>query len=182
MTPRGYGAAVLEEALTTKHAPAQAAFDARQVAIGILSGKLKALADTETQERKDYADYREIARAAFPAAADRLALGLNGTAPKDLDKFLTTATASYGAGKKAPYSAKLTARGYSPALIDAELAGLKGVANLAKAAANAKGAAKKATDTRDAAAKALKEWTAEFRKVARRTLRSRPNLLTALGL
>lgn len=60
--------------------------------------------------------------------------------------------------------------------------GLKGVANLAKAAANAKGAAKKATETRDAAAKALKTWTGEFRKVAKRTLRSRPDLVVALGL
>jgi hypothetical protein len=182
LAPRGYDLAALDDTLATKVAPAQAGFDARQVAMGIQSSATKALADTEAQERKDYADYREIARSCFPTAADRLALGLNGTTPTDLEKFLTTATASYGAGKKAPYTAKLTLRGYAPASIDAELMGLKGVGNFAKAAANAKGAAKKATDTRDAAAKALASWTAEFRKVAKRTLRGRADLLAALEL
>lgn len=182
LAARGYDGAALEEALTTKYEPAQAGFDARQVAMGIQSGKAKALVETEERERKDFADYREIARTCFPLAADRLALGLNGSASKDLQKFLTTAAASYSAGKKAPYTEKLTLRGYSPALIDAELEGLKAIANLAQAAANAKGAAKKATDTRDAAAKALKEWTSEFRKVTKRTLRGRPDLLSALEL
>lgn len=182
LAPRGYDAGALDEALTTKYEPAQAGFDARQVAMGIQLSASKALDAAEENERKDFADYREIARMCFPLPADRLALGLNGTAPKDLEKFLTAATASYSAGKKAPYAAKLTVRGYAPASIDAELQGLKGVANLAKAAANAKGAAQKATETRDAAAKALKEWTAEFRKVAKRTLRGRPDLLAALGL
>jgi hypothetical protein len=182
LAPRGYDIAALDDALTTKYAPAQAGFDARQVAMGILSSSNIALAATEAQERKDFADYREIARASFPLPADRLALGLNGTAPTDLDKFLTVATASYGAGKKAPYTAKLTLRGYAPASIDAELQGLKGVTSLAKAAANAKGAAEKATATRDKAAKALKDWTAEFRKVAKRTLRGRTDLLAALDL
>lgn len=182
LAPRGYDSAALEEALETKHEPAQAAFDARQVAMGRLASRMKSLAETEATERRDFADYREIARTCFPAAADRLALGLNGTAPKDLEKFLTTAKASYGTGKKAPYTGKLTVRGYSPSLIDAELEGLKAVANLAKAAANAKGEAKKATETRDKAAKALAGWTAEFRKVAKRTLRGRPDLLAALEL
>lgn len=182
MAPRGYDSAALEEALETKYEPAQAAFDARQVSMGLLAGRMKVLAETEAIERRDFADYREIARTCFPAAADRLALGLNGGAPKDLEKFLTTATASYGAGKKAPYTAKLTVRGYSPTMIDAELEGLKAIGNLAKAAANAKGEAKKATETRDKAAKALAGWVWEFRKVAKRTLRSRPDLLTALKI
>src|SRR5882757_8555779 len=119
LAPRGYDLAALDDALTTKYAPAQAGFDARQVAMGIQSSATKALGDTEAQERKDFADYREIARTCFSTAADRIALGLNGTTPNDLDKFLTTATASYGAGKKAPYTAKLTVRGYAPASIDA---------------------------------------------------------------
>lgn len=182
LEPRGYGAAALTEALTTWHKPAQEAFNARQTAIGLQLSATAALGTAEAQERKDYADYREIARAAFPAAADRQALGLVGEIPRDLEKFLTTATAGYSAGKKAPYSAKLSERGFTPAAIDAELQGLKGVANFAKAQAIAKGAAQKATETRDAAAKALATWAGEFRKVARRALRTRPDLLAALEL
>lgn len=182
LAPRGYDVAVLEEALVTKYEPAQKAFEARQVAMGVLTSANSALAAAEAQERKDYADYREIARVSFPLAADHVALGLNGKAPADTEKFLTTAIASYSAGKKAPYTAKLTVRGYAPAAIEAELQGLKAVGNFAKAAKNAKGAAEKATITRNAAAKALKEWTAEFRKVAKRTLRGRPDLLAALEM
>lgn len=182
LTPRGYDAAALEDALTTKHAPAQAAFDARQVALGVLSSANQMSGDTARQERKDFADYREIARKRFPAAADRVALGLNGATPSDLEKFLTTATASYNAGKKAPYTAGLSQRGYTPAAIDVELQGLKAVASFAKAAAIAKGAAEKAMGAREAAAKDLKTWVSEFRVVAKRTLRNRPDLLAALGI
>jgi hypothetical protein len=120
--------------------------------------------------------------AAAPSTADKLALVLNGTAPADLEKFLTAAQASYAAGKKAPYTAKLTLRGYAPAAIDGELAGLKGVANLARARDIAAGAALKATTSRDTTAKALAAWVGEFRKVAKRTLRTRPDLLAKLGL
>ncbi len=182
LTPRGYDVPALAGAAATLHDPAQMAYDARQVAMGKEASANAALAAAETQERKDFADYREIARVVFPASADKLALGLNGTAPKDLQKFLTLATASYTAGKKAPFAAKLTVRGYSPVAIGVELEGLKGVANFAKARDIAVGAALKATATRDAAAKALGTWVGEFKKVARRTLRKNPDLLAKLGL
>jgi hypothetical protein len=182
LAPRGYDTAAITAAITTLQEPAQAAFNARQVAIGALSSASAALATAEDQERKDFSDYREIARTVFPAPTDKQALGLNGAAPRDLEKFLTLAQASYAAGKKAPYTAKLTVRGYSPATIDAELAGLKGVASLAKARAISAGAAQKATATRDKAAKALAAWMSEFRKVAKRTLRGRPDLLAKLGM
>lgn len=182
LAPRGYDTAAITAATTSLQEPAQAAFNARQVAIGSLSSASAALATAEAQERKDFADYREIARAAFPSPADKQTLGLNGAAPRDLEKFLALAQASYAAGRKAPYTAKLTLRGYSPTAIDGELAGLKGVANLAKARAIAAGAAQKATETRDTAAKALAAWVSEFRKVAKRTLRERPDLLAKLGM
>jgi hypothetical protein len=179
---RGYDVAAIDEAITTLQEPAQAAFNARQTAIGVLKRSNEGLAAMEAHERKDFADYREIARAAFTAAADRTELGLNGAAPKDLQKFITMARASYTAGKKAPFTEKLTKRGYSTAAIDAELAGIKGVEGLGTARAKAEGAAAKATKDRDAAFKALKEWSGEFRKVARRVLRDRTDLLTKLAL
>jgi hypothetical protein len=182
LAPRGYDTATITDAITTLQEPAQAAFNARQVAIGALTSASAALTTAATQERQDFTDYREIARSAFPAQADKQVLGLVGKAPEDLEKFLTLAQASYAAGKKAPYTAKLTVRGYSPTAIDAELAGLKGVTNLAKARAIAAGAAQKATETRDKAAKALAAWMVEFRKVAKRTLRGHPDLLAKLGM
>ena len=182
LTPRGYDAAALTGALATLQAPAQAAYDARQIAIGAAASANSALAAAEKQERTDFADYREIARATFPLPDDQDALGLKGIAPADLEKFLTAAQASYGAGKKAPYTAKLTLRGYAPAAIDAELAGLKGVASFAKARDLAEGAAQRATTVRNTAAKALADWVSEFRTVAKRTLRTRPDLLAKLDI
>lgn len=179
---RGYDAAALTDALENLHAPAQAAYDARQLALGTAASATAALARVEKQERKDWADYREIARAAFPQDADRIALGLKGSIPSDLEKFLTAAQASYAAGKKSPYSTKLALRGFSSTAIDSELAGLKGVVQSAKARAIAAGRAQKATATRNATAKTLAAYVSEFRKVAKRSLRERPDLLAKLGL
>lgn len=137
--PRGYDAAALDDAIADFQAPAQAAYDGRQRAIGVLNRAQQALEAMQAQEQKDFTDYREIARATFKAAGDRASLGLNGTAPKDLEKFITAAKASYGTGKKAPFTELLTKRGYSPAAIDAELAGIDGVSGLANAVSSAQG-------------------------------------------
>ncbi len=180
--PRGYAVADLDEAITTKQDPAQAAYNARQTAMGVAKRATENLGKMEKEERKDLSDYREIARAVFTGKAEQTALGLKGEVSKDLQKFLTAAKSSYTTGKTAAYTVGLTKRGYSPAAIDAQLAGIKSVSDLSKNQLLAVGAAKKATDTRDKAAKVLKAWTSEFRKIAKRVLRERPDLLGKLSL
>ena len=181
LAPRNYAVADLDDAITTKHAPAQAAYNARQTALGVAKRSIENLGKMEGEERKDFSDYREIARAVFTGAAERTALGLKGEVSKDLQKFLTAAKSSYTTGKSATYTAGLTKRGYSPAAIDAQLAGIKGVSDLSKTQVLAVGAAKKATETRDKAFKDLQAWTSEFRRIAKRVLRERPDLLGKLG-
>ena len=180
--PKGYAVDDLNDALDNLQAPAQAAFNARQTAIGVATRATENLSKMEAEERKDFTDYRETARAVFTEKTDWTSLGLNGVAPKDLQQFLTAAKASYDAGKKAPYTAGLTKRGYSPAAIDAQLAGIKSVSDLVKTQGLAAGAAQKATATRDAAYANLKAWVSEFRKIVKRVLRERPDLAAKLGL
>ncbi len=127
LAPMGYDEASLDEAIENLHAPAQAAYEARAAAMGKADSAQDLLDEAVMAERQDFTDYREISRAIFTEPADKTALGLKGTLVKDLQKFLTAAKASYSAGKKAPYTEKLTKRGYSPARIDAELAGKLGV-------------------------------------------------------
>ncbi len=182
MAERGYDAAAVDEAITSLHAPAQAAYEARAAAMGKANEAQRMLDSATASERADFTDYRETARAIFRSAAEKLALGLNGKLPEDLQKFLTAAKASYGAGKKAPYAEPLARRGYSAARIDAELAGIKLVGDLAAGAARAGGAAQRTTKDRDAAAKALKAWVSEFRRIAKRALRGQGDLLAKLGL
>ncbi len=182
LAERGYDGAAADEAIATLHEPAQAAYEARAAAMAKADGTQDLLDAAAVTERKDFADYRETARAVFPASDAKVALGLNGRTPPDLQKFLTAAKASYAAGKKAPYAEKLARRGYTAARIDAELAGIKLVGDLSSAAASAAGAAKKATADRDVAFKALKAWMGEFRRIAKRALRERGDLLTKLGL
>ncbi len=178
----GYAPADLATAITDFQEPAQAGYNARQTAMGVAKRSTENLGKMEAEERKDFSDYREIARAVYPTSAEQIALGLKGSTPQDLQKFLTAAKSSYAAGKTATYSAKLTKRGYSPAAIDAQLAGIKSVSDLSKTQLLAVGAAKKATDTRDKAFGLLKEWVSEFRKIAKRVLRTRPDLLGKLAL
>ncbi len=178
----GYEPAALDEAITNLQEPAQAAFEARAAAMSKADTAQDRLAASLAEEQGDYTDYRETARAIFTDKADKAALGLNGSMPRDLQKFLTEAKSAYSAGKKAPYTESLTRRGYSPARLDAELAGLKLLGDLSAGSKRAAGAAQKATADRDKAAKSLKAWVSEFRRIAKRALRGRPDLLAALGL
>ena len=102
--------------------------------------------------------------------------------PRDLQRFLTEAKSAYAAGRKDPYTEGLTCRGYSPARLDAELAGLKLLGDISAGTKRAAAAALKATADRDKAPKALKTWGSEFRRIAERALRGRPDLLAALDL
>lgn len=182
LAPMGYDVAALDEAIENLHGPAQGAYEARAAAMGKADSAQDLLDAAVATERKDFTDYREIARAIFTDPADKVALGLNGTLVKDLQKFLTAAKASYSAGKKAPYTEKLTKRGYSPARIDAELAGIKLAGDLSAGAKRAAGAAEKATKDRNGAYSSLKSWVSEFRRIAKRALRGRADLLTKLGM
>ena len=127
---------------------------------------------------------RKIARAVFKDNATAQGnLGVTGRVPDDQEKFLTLASAAYASAlSHSTYMTALARRGYNQEAIEAEQARLEAVTQTNSAHETAKAAAVRATTERDAAAKALDDWWAEFRAVAQVALKDRPDFLGLLGL
>lgn len=176
---RGYDEAKLAEGRTLQSA-AQAAFVARQTALGLEENAVKTLKATAKAASDRYADFRGTARASFTAQADRTALLLNGAVPKDRDKFITQATASYTTAKSGTYQTQMTTDGYDATTLTAALAELTALAQADTAQNQASGAAKLATTARDAAHKSLMTYTKRLRAMAKVALKNRPDLLGQL--
>ena len=170
---------------TTAAALAKAANDAFEGrATGMGNQKLTgaALAAAIKTARHDYAAFREIARAAFTADADRTGLSLKGDVPDDTGRFITLAGTSYGAAGKDPYKTKLTKRGYPAARLDTLLGNLDDLTGTGGEQDQALGDAIDDTSVRDAAYEALKDFMQELKGTARGALRGQHGLLAKLEL
>ena len=130
----------------------------------------------------DYAAFREIARAAFPADADRTSLSLRGDLPDDTGRFITLAETSYTAAGQDPHKTKLTKRGYPAARLTTLLAALTDLTSTGGDQDEALGDAIDDTDARDTAYNALKAYMKELKGTARGSLRGKNGLLAKLGL
>jgi hypothetical protein len=178
---RGYDTAefALGEGLITA---AETAYADRAGGVGTRSEATETLRASIGTARNDYAAFRIIGRANFPDRPEREALGLTGEMPDDTGRFITIARASYHAGKNADFTAKLTKRGYAPAILDALLAGLDTLTGTDAEQDEATGDAIGDTAARDAAYESLKTYMKEFKGTAKGALRGRPDLLAKLGL
>ena len=157
------------------------------------AAELKNKAD---QARDEYAGFRLVARAAFPAFQDRMNLRVLGDAPDDLQRFLNAAHAAYTAAGEAPYAEKMTKRGYSAnrlAGLNQFLDALTFLDAAHEAAEEAAAPAEPTTDpldagetidrtARDAAYNTLKEFMKELKGVTRAAFRKQPEILSQLGL
>jgi hypothetical protein len=181
LSQRGYDEAALAQGLQLQEA-AQAAFTARQTAMAAQKQATAALTGANTTARQTYADFRETARAVFTPSADRTALGLTGAVPKDTQKFVTLARASYTAARTEPYRSTLATYGYSSETIAQAITTLDALIVADETQNAAIGAAKKATADRDAAYKALDAWTRQFKRIAKVALRTQPALARKLLL
>ncbi len=180
---RGYDAAALTAGLTLCDA-AQSAFNVRQQALAAQTEAASAARDADAAARAAFDDYRKIARAVLkdnPAA--RRALGVEGRAPDDRERFLTAAEAAYAAAlSNSTALSALSRRGYNQAALQAEQGKLAALTTASAAHDAAQAAAKRATAEREASAKTLDNWWNEFRVVARVALKDRSDLLGQLGL
>lgn len=114
MDAHGYNAAEL----ATGNGLLKTAADAFGVRLTGIAGKTDShtgLRTADGEARDEYAAFRSIARAAFPEQSDRVALGLTGNVPHDLQKFVTLAHSSYTNAAKPQWTAKMTKRNYAPA-------------------------------------------------------------------
>lgn len=180
MATKGYDAAELT-AGSTLHGAAETTFGERQKAMAKSDKALELFTNLEQSARQDYADFRETARVKFNAAADQAALGLNGRVPKDLQKFITSATASYTGAQGAAYAPELTKVGYPPANITAAITALKALGKAHADFTSAEADAVTATKARDTAHKDMMKWAKSYRRLGRIALRSKPALRAKIG-
>jgi hypothetical protein len=181
LAARGYDAAKLQAGLDLQ-AAAQAAFTARQTAIAAQKQAIAASDGAEATARQTFDDFRETARAVFTSAAERSALAVAGSVPRDQQKFITSARAAYTAAQAAPYQAALATYGFPAATVAAALATLDAFTTAIEAQKSAIGAATQATASREAAVKDLNAWIKQFSKIAGVALKNNPGLAKKLGI
>lgn len=150
------------------HAAAQASFNARQSGMGEAEGGFDAAQAEEKRVKKDYADFRIALRQVVKAPADRTLLGLDGAAPTDRQRLVTQARAGYAEARKPRWRAVLDEEGYDEKTLDALLAALTSLDVQSAAARTAADAAKLATKTRNADARALRAWVVRIKTLERR--------------
>ena len=150
------------------HAAAQASFNARQSGMGEAEDGFDAAQAEEKRVKKDYADFRIALRQVVKAPADRTLLGLDGAAPTDRQRLVTQARASYAEAKKPRWRAVLDEEGYDEKTLDALLTALTSLDVQTAAARTAADAAKLATTTRNADARALRAWVVRIKTLERR--------------
>lgn len=114
--------------------------------------------------------------------ADQASLGLKGEAPRDAQKFITTARASYATAQTAPYATILATYGFPAETIAAAVAALDAFSKAGEAQTAAAAAAVQATADRGAAVDALKQWSKQFKNIAAVALRTQPAQAKKLGL
>jgi hypothetical protein len=163
---------------------AMASFTARQNALGARREAAAAERTAEEATRNGFDSFRRVARGVFTADHDaRKELGTTGAVPKDEEEFITVTSAAYATALgKSAYLERLSPHGYDQAGLEAEQARTSALTAAAAAHESAKAAAVQATATRDAAARALSMWWAEFRGVAQVVLKERPDLRKVLGV
>jgi len=182
VSERGYDATELHVGLDLQSA-AQAAFDFRQKIPGTKAETKMLRDECFDAALAEFSGFRQTARAVTTFTdADRATLGVDGKMTRDLQKFVTNATAAYQAAQKEPYAAVLSKRSYTVTRLNNNIAALKTLANYDNAYTGAKAMAKGSTAARDEAFDALNAWLSEFRTNARLALEKDPVLLAKLGL
>ena len=181
LKPRGFDAAKFAEGLALQ-TTALDTFSVRQTARKTQTQISAVRNGAESAAREMYGEFRVNARRLFPAAADRIALNLNGSIPKDAQQFIGAAQMSYKAALKEPYAATFAVNGYPTAYLTSALAAVDTFKQADEDQNAAIGAATKSTADRNAAFATLDKWQKIFERLTRTTLKTRPDLLKKLNL
>jgi len=134
-------------------------------------GQAKATVQVKTAKKAAESVYHriaEICRARFGKKPELLAeLGLQGGRPRALDGFLLAVQTLFNnIPGKPEVKAVLQERGYDDAKLAAEKVIVDDLAVAVQAQKKAKGAKEQATDAQNRALKELKDWLAEYKKIA----------------
>jgi len=186
MQARGFPKERIDEGLTLVRA-ARGCQQARQAELGNQKQATAAFTQAFAAANSAYADFRETARAHFKNANTSpsawQALGLAGSMPRDTQSFISAAYATFDNALANPeIVAALTPYGYTGEKITQARAAVAAAADANQAQERAKGAAVGTTAEQDQAYEQAKDWMNAFKRIARRALQGRPDLLTKLGM
>ena len=182
LAPRGFDADRLSLGLTQQQT-LQTNFNNRQQALGGFSQATATFNAHFAADLRNVSDFRKTTRGLLKDPSARLALGLNGSLPRDLQKFLTAARASYTTALNTPdYLSVLAQNGYPAATLQALLDDLDALITADNAQTQAEGNAARALQQRDATASTLTTFMGQFKTAAQIALRGRPDLLQKLNL
>ncbi len=137
----------------------------------------------EQQARDSYQALAQVSRAVFARnAAQRIALGLGGKTPQVVPAFLAAAATLFdNAIAVAEIRQELSNYGYTDARLAQERAMIAAFEQANQAQVAAIGAAQQATRDQRAALSALNQWVAQYLKIAKIALRSKPELVEKIG-
>ncbi len=172
----GYTPEKLNEILTLQKA-AQKDFIARQQADGDQKAASTAFKQADKAARKLFTSLRGFARTAVMRdAAAKTALGLSGTAPKDLQNFIVAAEALADRGADPQYAARLAAKTVTAVKLQALKAKVEDLKAADRAQKAAIEAVPRATAKRDASAKVLFDALVEYKAFARQQFKDRRDI------
>ncbi|MFT3781526.1 MAG: hypothetical protein QM790_05865 [Nibricoccus sp.] len=164
-------------------ASAQSAFDTRQKSPATKAEAKKLRDEAFDLAWEEFSDFRTTVKPMRKLSdSDKATLGATGKMTRDLQKFVTNATAAYQAAQKSPYTELLAPRSYTITWLNNAIARLKTVTDYDNSYTGAKALAKSSTEARNAAVDALDDWMREFRANAKIALKTQPVLLAKLGL
>lgn len=150
---------------------------------------MEALTSHVNAARDEFEAYRIIARAVFPALADRIALRATSDSLEDLQRFINASHTGYMAAMGEPYTQKLSKRGYPPAKLEALLREIDVLATLGTAQEIAAADGQHgdddtpiSTEDRDRTYLELKEFMKELKGVSKALFRKQPETLALLEL
>ena len=144
---------------------AQNGFTLRQSKIGNRESKLALMNEAEANAREHNQDFRTVVRIAFANNPNaQRALGVIGTIPRDRDRFITLAQASYSTAGQLPYSTELSRRSYDATGLAQAVATLTAFEEAYTHYTQAVAEAIAATETRNAAYKELRAWRTSFNR------------------
>lgn len=183
---RGFPPEKLNEGLT-KIETARDKQEARLVAAGAQLAATDRFKAAFAEARTVYADFRETARAHYGSEAQNReiweALKLGGAAPQNVQSFIGAAYLTFDNALANPeIVADLTSYSYDETGLLARRAVIEALDEANQAQELAKGNSQRATAERDAAMAEVRVWMGKFRRIARRALMGRDDLLVKLGL
>ena len=158
------------------------AYTQRQQCMGREDDALTEVKRLHVQVKTDFADFREVCRSRIATAGGRTALGLDSPVAQDRGKLGTQAHATYTAAKDPTLQGILSTCGYATPILEGLLSDSAELETAQVRSQQAQGAAERATTERNQAHQDLTEWLLNTKRIIRRTLRERPDLLHKLGM